>query len=269
MKRTMLFIILFALLIVYVFPLFIMFMTSLRPEGSLLTVMNELIPSQVTFKNYKDVWLSGPFDRYFLNSAFISICVTLGNVVLALMVAYAFARRRFVGKKLLFGTVLLSMMIPAQMLMIPTFILMKHLGWLNTYWALIVPSLVMPFNIFLLRQYILQLPISLEEAAMLDGAGPFQIVFRIVLPLCKPVLAVVGINTFLGSWNTFIYPFLLTNTTEMRTLPVGLALYKGLHGVDWVHLMAGSSLAALPVIVVFLIFQKLIISGLTAGAEKG
>jgi ABC-type glycerol-3-phosphate transport system permease component len=268
LKRISLFVVLLALLGVYIFPLYLMFMTSLRVEGDFLSAINQLWPSSLTFKNYSDVWNSGPFDRYFLNSVIVSFFVTFGNVVLALMVAYAFARRHFSGKRILFGSVLLSMMIPAQTLMIPVFILMKHLGWLNTYWALIVPSLVMPFNIFLLKQYIEQLPVSLEEAAMMDGASPFQTLFKIVLPLCKPVLAVVGINTFLGSWNTFLYPFLLTNTTEMRTLPVGLALYKGLHGVDWVHLMAGSSLAAIPVVIIFLIFQRLIISGLTAGAVK-
>jgi len=268
MKKGCLFIILSALLLLSLFPLYLMFITSLKPEGTLVTAMRELWPQKWTLKNYIDVWTSGPFDRYFFNSAVIAVSVTAGNIILSLMVAYAFARRTFVGKKMLFGTILISMMIPAQTLMIPIFILMKHLGWLNTYWALIVPSLVIPFNVFLLKQYISGLPVDLEEAARLDGANAFQILFKIVLPLCKPALAVIGINTFLGSWNTFLYPFLLTNTTEMRTLPVGLALYKGLHGVDWVHLMAGSSLAAFPVIIVFLVFQRMIISGLTSGALK-
>ena len=268
MKKGMLFIFLFCSLLISLFPLALMFTTSLKPEGSLLTAMNELWPREFTFKNYWDVWMSGPFDRYFLNSLGVALVITLGNIFLALMVAYAFVRRSFIGKKLLLGTILLTMMMPAQIVMVPTFIVMKHFGWLNTYWALIIPSLVLPFNVFLLIQYLKSLPMSLEEAARLDGASPFQILFKIVMPLTKPALAVVGINTFLGAWNTFLYPFLLTNTTEMRTLPVGLALYKGVHGVDWVHLMAGSCLAAGPVILVFLIFQKLIIAGLTEGAVK-
>lgn len=268
MKKISLFFFLFVLLLISSLPLYLMFVTSLKPEGTLISSMNELWPRSLTFKNYVDVWMSGPFDLYFFNSAFVAISITIGNMILSMMVAYAFARRMFFGKKILFGTILLSMMIPAQTLMIPIFILMKHLGWLNTYWSLIVPSLVLPFNVFLLRQYISQLPVSLEEAARLDGANSFQILFKIVFPLCKPALAVIGINTFLGSWNTFLYPFLLTNTTEMRTLPVGLALYKGLHGVDWVHLMAGSSLAAIPVMILFLLFQRMIISSLTAGAIK-
>lgn len=268
MKKVTIFLGLIVLLILSLFPLYLMFVTSFKPEGSLMTAMNELWPKAWTLKNYKDVWGSGPFDRYFFNSAVVSLVITVGNVILSLMVAYALCRKSFWGKKLLFGTILLSLMIPAQTLMIPTFILMKHFGWLNTYWALIVPSLVLPFNIFLLKQYIAHLPLSLEEAAQLDGASPFQILFKVVMPLCKPALAIVGINTFLGAWNTFLYPFLLTNTTEMRTLPVGLALYKGVHGVDWVHLMAGSVLACGPVILVFLLFSRFIISGLTQGATK-
>ncbi|MFH1857889.1 MAG: carbohydrate ABC transporter permease, partial [Candidatus Omnitrophota bacterium] len=168
----------------------------------------------------------------------------------------------------LFFLVLGSIMIPPQVLMVPIFILMKNIRWLNTYWALTVPSLVIPFNVFFMRQYISALPRSLEDTARIDGAGDFQIFFRIVLPLSKPALAVVGINTFIGNWNTFLYPFLLTNTAEMRTLPVGLALYKNLQGVDWVHLLAGANLTALPAILLFLLFQRYIITGIRAGTEK-
>lgn len=266
--RKIIFLALCLFLVLSLFPLYLMFVTSFKTEGSLLTTLYELWPKNWTFQNYIDVWMSGPFDRYFLNSVLISFFVTLGNVFFSLIVAYAFIRREFFAKKIIFGSVLLTLMVPAQTLMIPMFILMKHLGWLNTYAALIVPSLILPFNIFLVMQYVKRLPVSLEEAARLDGANTFHILFKILFPLCKPVLAVVAINTFLGSWNTFLYPFLLTNTTEMRTLPVGIALYKGLHGVDWVHLMAGASLAAFPVILIFLIFQKMIIAGLMQGAIK-
>ena len=222
-----------------------------------------------TFINYIDVWVSGAFGRYLFNSALITLCVVLGNLLFASMAGYIFARKQFHGKQILFLLILGSIMIPPQVLMIPVFILMKDLNWLNTYWALTLPALVNPFNIFLMRQYISQLPSSLEDAARIDGAGDFQIFLKVVLPLSRPALAVVGINTFMGSWNTFLYPFLLTNTTEMRTLPVGLALYKNLQGVDWVHLMAGSSITAFPVIVMFLLFQRHIIAGLTAGSVKG
>ena len=221
-----------------------------------------------TLINYIDVLVSGSFGRYFLNSILIAFVVVSGNLLFASMVGYAFARKEFPAKTFLFTLVLGSIMIPPQLLMVPIFILMKNLHWLNTYWALTIPALVSPFNIFFMKQYISALPASLEDAARIDGAGEFQIFFKIVMPLSRPALAVIGINTFIGSWNTFLYPFLLTNTAEMRTLPVGLALYKNLQGIDWVRLMAGSSITALPVILVFLFFQRYIIAGLTAGAVR-
>ena len=229
----------------------------------------KLVFRQWTFNNYWDVLFSGPFGRYAVNSFGISLAVTLGNLLFSTMVGYAFARRDFPFKKLAFFLIIGSIAIPPQVLMVPVFILMKHLGWLNTYWALIVPNLVAPFNIFLMRQYISKLPMAVEEAARIDGASEFQIFTKVIIPLAQPALAVVGINTFMGSWNTFLYPFLLTNTVQMRTLPVGLALYKSLHGVDWVHLMAGSAITALPVIIVFLCFQRYIIEGLTRGSTVG
>jgi multiple sugar transport system permease protein len=222
-----------------------------------------------TLDNYTDVLISGPFGRYFFNSILITFFVVFGNIIFSSMVGYAFARKEFPFKKALFMMVIGSLMVPTQVLMVPVFILIKNLGWLNTYWALTLPALLCPFNIFLMRQYISKLPASLEDAARIDGASDLQIFFKVVMPLARPALAVIGINAFMGSWNTFIYPFILTNTPEMRTLPVGLALYKSLQGVDWVHLMAGSSITALPVIIVFLMFQRNIIAGLTAGSTKG
>ena len=227
-----------------------------------------LVFKRFTLANYVDVLVSSFFGRYFFNSILIALIVVSGNLLFASMAGYAFARRQFPGKEFLFLLVLGSIMIPPQVFMIPVFILMKNLHWLNSYGALTVPSLVIPFNIFLMRQYISALPSSLEDAARIDGAGELQIFFRIVIPLSKPALAVVGINTFIGSWNTFLYPFLFTNTPEMRTLPVGLALYKNLQGADWVHLLAGSSLTALPAILVFLFFQRYLITGLTGPIKR-
>jgi len=229
----------------------------------------KLIFREWTLNNYWDVLISGPFGRYAANSMGISLVVTFGNLLFATMVGYAFARRDFPFKQTLFFMIIGSIAIPPQVLMVPVFILMKHIGWLNTYWALTIPSLVLPFNIFFMRQYISNLPTAVEEAARIDGASEWQIFWRVITPLSQPALAVVGINTFMGSWNTFLYPFLLTNTVEMRTLPVGLALYKSLHGVDWVHLMAGSAITAIPVIIAFLVFQRYIIEGLTRGSTVG
>jgi multiple sugar transport system permease protein len=160
------------------------------------------------------------------------------------------------------------LMIPVHILIVPLFLVIKNLGWYDTYFALIVPWLVNPLGIFLMRQYIQALPKDLENQARIDGAGEFRILFQIVAPLCKPALAVLAIQVFLVNWNSFLFPFILTSGEKMRTLPVALALFQGYQTIDWPHLLAASSLSTLPVIMVFLFFQRQIISGLTAGAIK-
>jgi len=227
-----------------------------------------LVAKKVTLVNYVDVLVSSHFARYFMNSALIAIIITVGNIFFCTLVGYAFARKDFAFKNFLFILILASIMIPPQIFIVPIFILMKNIGWLNTYLALIVPSLAQPFGIFLMKQYISRLPVSMEDQARVDGASETQILFKIIFPLSIPALAIVGINTFMGAWNTFLFPFILTNTPHMRTLPVGLALFKNLQGADWVHIMAGSGLTALPVIIVFLGFQKYIIAGLQTGLVK-
>ena len=224
---------------------------------------------QLTIANYHDVLASGPFGRYTFNSVLVSVVIVGGNLLFAPMVGYALARRAFPGRPVMRVLVLVTLMVPRQVTMIPVYILVSRLHLMNTYLALTLPFLVDGFNIFLMSQFFLSLPEELEDAARVDGASEMHVFFRIVLPLAKPGLAVVGINTFLVSWNSFLYPLILTNSESMRTLPVGLALYsQGEHSVDWGHLMAGSSLAALPVVAAFVLFQRQIIEGLTAGAGR-
>lgn len=194
--------------------------------------------------------------------------VTLGNVVFCLLVAYALVRKEFIGKKLIYFSVASVMIIPQHVIMIPLYRLMVSFGWINTYWALMLPWLITPFGIYLVRQYIVSLPQDMEEAAKIDGAGQWYILFKIVMPLCKPVLTVLAIYTFLGNWNSFLFPFLLTNTEGMRTLPVGLTFYLGKQSIDWGHLMAAAGISAIPVILAFIFFSKQIIASLTAGALK-
>ena len=268
-RRGLIWFLLGASMITMLFPLYWMVLLSLKPEGFQLVQAADLLPTQLTLENYRDVWTESNFGRYFLNSALVAVFVVAGNVLFASMVGYALARRRFVGKRVLWFGILGTLMIPKQIIMIPVYILVAKLGLLDTYAALILPFMVDAFNVFLMRQYISQLPIELEEAARVDGAGDWGIFLRIVLPLARPALAVVAINTFLVNWNSFLYPLILTSRESMRTLPVGLALYsQGQHAVEWGHLMAGSMLATIPVLVVFLFFQRHIIEGLTAGAGK-
>ncbi|MCD6450232.1 MAG: carbohydrate ABC transporter permease [Thermotogaceae bacterium] len=221
-----------------------------------------------TLYNFKRVLKYDMFGRYLLNSAIIATSVVLGNIILSSMVGYAFARKKFMMKEFLFAIILGMMMIPPQTTIIPVFILMKKLHWIDTYWALIIPALVTPFGVFLMRQYIEQIPVSLDEAARVDGASDFQIFWRIIMPLSKAPLAVLGINVFIGSWNDLFYPLILTTSKEMRTVQLGLAMYQKLN-TDWPSLMAASSIAGLPVIIIYLIFQRKIIEGVLKGAVKG
>ncbi len=268
LKKILLFIILLFVLIGMLFPMYWMIASSFSSEASSILKISDLLPKGLTLRNYVDVWSYGPFPRFFFNSLFVALMVTLGNLVFCLMVGYAFARKTFRFKNLLFVSVILVLMVPVHILIVPLFLIIKNLGWYDTYFALIVPWLVSPLGVFLMRQYIQVLPGDLENQARIDGAGEFRILFQIVAPLCKPALAVLAIQVFLVNWNSFLFPFILTSSEKMRTLPVALALFQGYQTIDWPHLLAASSLSALPVIIVFLFFQRQIISGLTAGAIK-
>lgn len=263
-------VILLAVLIVNLVPLYVMISISIRGEGSVLSGLGDLIPDSPTLENYAEILGKGPFARYFLNSTVVVVCVVLGNVLLASMAAYAIARsgRRSAG--LMLALVVSTMMVPKHILMIPLFSLLLRMRLVDTYYALVLPFLIDAFNVFFIHQYVKSLPRELEEAAAIDGAGPFAVFSRIVFPALKPALVVVATNTFLINWNSFLLPFILTNSDRVRTLPVGLAIFsQGEHSVDWGLLMAGSTLAAIPTIVAFAIFQKHIVRGLTEGAIRG
>jgi multiple sugar transport system permease protein len=239
------------------YPLVWMVSISLRtPEGTGL-------------RFYRDVWQAGPFDRYFINSVIVVTAVLIGNIVFCAMAGYAFARYRVPGKNVLFFLVVSTIMLPKQVILVPLYIIMQRMHLLDTYWALTLPFLADPFNIFLIRQYLVSVPPDCEEAARIDGAGELTILFRIVMPMLRPVIAVVAIHTCLINWNSFLFPFILTNSSSMRTLPVGVALLsQGAHSIDWGHLMAGAVISALPVLAAFVIFQRQIISGLTSGMSR-
>ncbi|HET6511553.1 MAG TPA: carbohydrate ABC transporter permease [Candidatus Kapabacteria bacterium] len=251
------------------FPLVWMFLLSIsdNPPGG--ATLGELFSKAFTLSNYTDALASDNFDIYFLNSLLVATIVSVANCLLCTIVAYAFARRDFPMKKLWFGTVLAILMVPPHVVMIPLYREMVVFGWINTYAALMIPFFVTPFGVFLMKQYIEELPKELEEAATIDGATTSHILRGIIFPLAKPMLVVLFMYQFLSMWNSFLFPFLFVSDASMRTLPVGLAFYQGKQSIDMGHLMAGAGMSALPVLVLFAIFQKKIIAGLTAGAVKG
>ncbi len=267
-KKIFYYIILIFLALGMIFPMLWMFLLSLKESPSSFSDILRLLTSDFTLSNYVDTFKSDNFGLYFINSIFVSTTVSFGNVLFCFLTAYAIVRKKFLGKNILWLSVLGVLIIPPHVVMIPLYRLMVEFSWINSYYALIIPWLVTPMGIFLVRQYLISLPEDLENAARIDGAGEWKIVFQIVMPLSKPILTVLLIYIFLSNWNTFLFPFLFTNTEAYRTLPVGLTFYLGKQSIDWGHLMAGAAISALPILVLFAMFQKKIINGLTAGALK-
>jgi multiple sugar transport system permease protein len=252
-----------------IFPLIWMLLLSLKDNPAASATLGELLHGHFTLRNYTDALNSDKFDVYFLNSVVVATIVAAGSCLFCTIVAYALARREFRLKGLVFASVLGVLMVPPHVVMIPLYREVVVFGWINTYFSLTLPFIVTPFGIFLMRQYIEGLPKELEEAARIDGARTFEILRGIIFPLATPMLVVLFIYQFLTTWNAFLFPFLFASKASMRTLPVGLAFYQGKQSIDWGHLMAGAGMSAIPVLVLFAVFQRKIITGFTAGAVKG
>ncbi len=258
-------VVLLLLALPYAFPLFFMAARSLGVGGTGPT--NE--GWGVSIESYRHLVEETWMARSVFNSLVILLVVVVANLIFSLCVGYAFARYDFPLKGLFFGTVLITLTIPKQTLMIPLLDLMIRIGLHDTLWAMILPFCVDGFNVFLVRQYILGLPRELEEAARVDGANDLAILRKVVYPLCRPVLAVVMIHTAITTWNSFMFPLILVDSAHLRTLPVSLSmLTQGPFSTDWGTLMAGATVTALPIIILFVIGQKEVIAGLTSGATK-
>lgn len=250
-------------------PFLWMLSTSLKEPGAVFTFPPQWIPKPVMWENYVRAWKAVPFGRFYLNSIFVAVCVTFGQVFTSSLAAYAFARLHFPGRDKLFLCYLATMMIPSSVTMIPVFILLKTIGWIDTYWALIVPGIFSAYGTFMLRQFFMGLPKDLEDAAKIDGCSLFGIYYRVILPLSLPALATLTTFTFMGSWNSFMWPLIVINSMEKKTLPVGLASFQGLYTTDWTLLMAGSIIVLLPVLIVFIFNQRFFVKGIQLGAVKG
>jgi len=252
------------------FPFFWMLATSFMSSSQILSGGVNFIPHPFILDNYVSISHKIPVFKYFINSVFVAVLTTFGQVMISAFAGYAFARMTFRGREIVFFVFLVTMMIPPQVNIIPLFFLMKEFGWIDTYQALIVPGMFGGFGIFLMRQWFKGLPHSLEEAAKIDGCNHFQTFFKIALPLGMPALATLAIFTFITTWNSFMWPLIVTNSEGMRTMPVGLAIFKGSfrETTEWGELTACAVIAIIPVVVVFLAGQKYFIKGLMSGAVK-
>lgn len=245
--------------------------SSLKDISEIYSFPPKFWPAEIKWSNYADAWNALPFDRFFLNSAFVAILTTLGVLVTCSLAGYSFARLRYPGRDKIFLAYLATMMIPFPVLMVPLFVIMKNLGLVDNLWSLILPAVFTPAGTFLMRQFILTLPRELEEAARVDGCGFFGIYWRIVLPLMKPVIATLGIFTFLGSWNDFLWPLITISSIEEKTLPLGLTMFQSrLSGrTPWHQIMAASTFTIIPVLVLFVLGQKYYVKGIVTTGIKG
>ncbi len=247
--------------IVMILPYYWMVLSSIKPAAELHTYPPKFTVARPTLEPYRQLFTLLPMVRSLLNSLFVAGTVTLSNMFLGSLAGYAFAKLRFPGRDVIFLCLISAMMIPWQVFLIPNFVLVKHLGWLNTFWALIIPNLAMPFGIFLCRQYILSIPDALIEAARIDGYQEFGIYWRVILPLIKPALATLAIFTFLSQWNSFVWPLIIVQSGEMRTVPLIIAVLNGQFGANFAIIMAGALVVTLPMLLVFLVFQREFIKG--------
>jgi multiple sugar transport system permease protein len=250
------------------FPLFWMITASLMPGGEANTDPPPILPSRVTFEHYAELFTRLNLGRAFFNSTLLASAVTLLSLLLNSMAGYAFAKLRFRGRGKIFGFLLAALVLPAQVAILPLFLLLREMHLISTYWGVILPGMASIFGIFLVRQYALSIPDELLDAARIDGASEFRIFIEIVLPLCKPILVTLAIFTFLGTWNDFLWPLVVLTDQSRYTLPVALANLFGEHVQDTELMMAGSVLTVLPVLLLFLFLQRHYIQGLLMGGVK-
>src|SRR5690242_1697411 len=249
--------------IVFLGPLVYAVSTSLKPADEVFTPTPHLFGSEIRWRNYADAFTFAPFDRYFLNSLFVAVAGTLVVVAASSMSAYAFARLKFRGREQLFVLFLGTLMVPQEVLIVPMYWLMQTLGWVDSYWALILPWAFTAFGTFLLRQFFLTVPAELEEAARVDGCGPFGSFFRIMLPLARPAIAVLTVFTFISFWGSFLWPLIIINSVEDKgTVPLGLAQFVGQQGTQWNLMMAASVMAMIPTVLLVIMLQKHLVRGL-------
>ena len=259
--------------LVIVTPFLITLSTSLMTLAEAFRFPPHLLPEEPQWKNYLKAWQGAPFARYFFNTLVMASAITAGQLLTSILAAYAFARLRFVGKNLLFGLFLATLMIPTQVVLIPNYLTLSRLGLINTYGALILPFLASGFSVFLIRQHFKSLPQELEDAARIDGASRLTVLWRIFVPLAKPAIATAGLFSFLSEWNSYLWPLIVTDSDRMRTVQIGLASFLALNQeeglTNWPVVLAASILVLLPTLIAFALTEKQLVKGITLSGLKG
>lgn len=249
-------------------PYYWMVACSFKTNDTMFAVPLQWVPNPINWNAYGDAWKAQDFTRYFLNTGFVAVAITLGNLLLASLAGYSLCKFRYFGRGALFLLILSTMMLPLEVTMVPLFLTVKKLGWPNTYEGLIVPFLVEGFGVFLMRQYLQSIPNELIEAARIDGASELRIYAQIVMPLCKPALAALGVFTFREAWDMYIWPLIIVTKDSLRTLPLGISLFMSSFGTAWDQLMAIAAIGTLPMILLFFFLQRSFIQGIAVTGLK-
>lgn len=259
--------------LIMVIPFEWMIVTSLKPSGTEFSYPPQLWPSQVDWTNYTRLFTLVPFARYFANTVFVTTLIVLGQLLICSLAAYGFARLNFIGRDAIFILYLATMMIPFQVTLIPLYLMVFRLGWVNTYTGLIVPSVSSAFGIFLLRQSFLSVPRDFQDAARIDGASEWRIYAQVILPLNGPALATLGVFAFMGAWTDLLWPLLIARDKEMRTLELGLAYFNASTSAfkqpNWPLVMAAAVVVMLPVLIVYIFTQRYFVAGISLTGLKG
>lgn len=250
-------------------PFFWMLMTSLKTSAEVIQMPPALVPKHFNWQNYMEALKAAPFRRYFLNSSIVAIGVTIGELITTILASFAFARYEFKGKNILFSILLATMMVPSEVLLIPNFVTLSRLGWMDSYKALILPWCANVFSIFLLKQYFMTIPESLYKSAKIDGCSDLKFLRYIMIPMAKPVLSIIIVFKVISSWNSFLWPLIVTNSKEMRTLPVALSAFTSEVGTDYHLLMAATTMMVLPIIILYVLTHRQILDNVSKAGIKG
>ena len=254
--------------LVMFFPIYWMFATAVRPTDQLFNGEFRLIPEDFLWNNFAVSWNKLSFGIYYINSIAIALIAVVVTVFINLLAGYTFAKYDFPGRNILFFLLLSTLMIPIQVIMVPEFLIVAGLGWVNTWWGVLVPRSAEAFGIFMVRQFMVSIPDELIHAARLDGAGEFEIFRRVILPNAGPVIAVLTIFTFMWRWNDFSWPLVVLHDPSSYTVPLGLNLMKGLYFTDWTGIMSMSLVSILPMLVIFVFFQRYFVQGIASSGLK-